>query len=350
MAKIKKEKKLTEKSVPQKSKVVSTSTTEVLSEEESKSSVFKDLYSKSAFADESKRSSVIASFVVLIIFILFIAGLFSTYTFGANIPGFSNLIDRIPVLKSLDRSPQNILPKTFAADQGINSYNYNVDFALQSSGASGGSITQQFSGNINFKNPKNVLSSSTIFEKFSSASSSSTSSLVIDGKFIQNSNKFFINFSKFPSALNSGIKTNKWILLPNLEFSFLSKLDNQPNINYSNLDAYSLGNSVVNGTVVTHYVVIFPKSDFSKLNLLTLMKSVFGNSTVTSKSIRLDEWVGVADNKVYQESISFNASVSGAPAKVYFEANMTSFNTNFTVNTPSSYTNLQGKTVSSKKK
>jgi hypothetical protein len=312
------------------------------------SSFFSDMYKKSSFADKDKRPKVIGSLVVLVIFVVLVGMLFAMYNFGLNIPGVSNVVDVIPVLKNLNRSPQNILPKTYAADQGINAYKYNVNFSLTSSGASGGNINQQFNGAINFKNPKSITSASSLNEKFSSSSSSGSQSLLINGNFIENGKQFFINFSKFPSVLNSGIKTGKWILLPNLEFSFLSQLEQQSNINYSQFHSYSEGNSVLNGTLVTHYVTVIPKKDYGSIKLLSLLKSVFNNITIDTSTIDLNEWVGLTDNRIYQESVTINkATVSGTTAKVYFGAGMTSFNSNYNFANPTTYINLQGKKVTS---
>ena len=312
------------------------------------SSFFSDMYKKSSFSDKNKRPKVIVSFVILVIFVVVIALFFVMYNFGVHIPGVSNVVDSIPVLKNLDRSPQNVLPKTYTADQGIKSYKYNVDFALTSSGSSGGNINQQFNGEVDFSNPKSITTSSSLNEKFSSTSSSGAQSLLINGKFVENNKQFFINFNKFPSVLNAGIKTGEWILLPNLEFSFLSQLEKQSNINYSNFNTYSEGNSVLNGTVVTHYVIVVPKKDYANIQLLSLLKSVFNNITIDTNSIDLNEWVGLTDNRIYQESVTINkATVSGTTAKVYFGASMTSFNTSYSFSNPTTYINLQGKKVTS---
>jgi hypothetical protein len=317
-----------------------------------KSTTFKDLYNQSSFSDPSRRPKVIVSLIVLVLFVIFVGLLFSMYNFGVWYPGFSPLIDKIPVLKNLDRSPENVLPKTIAADNGIHSYTYQVNYAIDVKGSSSGNEAQQFNGSTDFNNSSNIKSNSKFSEKFSSNNSSQKSSLVISGKFLQANKKFFVNFSQFPSILSSGIKTNTWILLGQNDFPFLQKLESQNNFNYNSLTVYTKGNSVVNGTVVTLYTVVVPKSDYSKLGFLSLpfslVKSVFPKFNISGNNIDLNIWVGLADDRIYQESTKFNVTAQGSSASVYFSSSVTSFNSSVNVVTPTTYTNINGKTVTSK--
>ena len=316
-----------------------------------KSSLAKMAYTKSSFADKNKRPKVIISFIIILIFVLVVAFIFSIYNFGTYIPGVSNVFDNIPLLSHLDRSAQNVLPKVSVAENGINAYNFTANFALQSSGnsSSSGNINQSFAGNISFANPKNVLLTSNISEKITS----SQSALAILGNIREVNNKMYINFSKFPSVLNSGVKLNQWIELPSVQFTFLSDLAKQTNVNYSTLSTKFDKNEMLNGTLVSEYTIMFPKSDFTKINLSPALETLSGISSmgniISSKNIMVNEYVGVANNKIYQESVRFSV-VDKAPTLLYFGITMNSFNKSVSVSKPKSFTSVSGQSSSSTKK
>ncbi len=314
-----------------------------------KKSLASRLYSKSAFSNKEQRLKVIVSTVILVLFVVIVALFFVMYNFGTYIPGVSNVIDKVPILSHLDRSPQNILPKTTTSEQNVTGYHFNVDFALNSIGSSttSGNIAQSFSGNVDFSNPKNIQLQSVLAEKISS----SKSAFNIDGKVIQTNNKMYLNFSKFPSVLNTGIKLNQWVTLPKPQFNFLEDLTNQssmPNIN--TLTVTMDGNEILNGTSVTKYEVTYPKADFASINLSKALESLSGmsnmESIISSKTITVDEWVGVADNKIYQESVKF--SVAGqTPTTLYFGISMSNFNASFSTTAPAATTVSGSKPTSS---
>ncbi|MCL4393056.1 hypothetical protein M1145_02860 [Patescibacteria group bacterium] len=315
------------------------------------SNLAKMAYSKSSFADKGKRPKVIISFIIIVIFVLLVAFIFSAYNFGAYIPGVSNAFDNIPLLSHLDRSPQNVLPKVSSAETGINAYHFTADFALQSTGntSSSGNINQSFAGNISFANPKNVLLASSLSEKITS----SQSALAILGNVKEVNSKMYINFSKFPSVLNSGVKLNQWIELPQVQFTFLSDLAKQTNVNYSTISTKFVKNEMLNGTLVSEYTLMFPKKDFTKINLSPALDTLSGISSmgniISSKNIMVNEYIGVANNKIYQESVRFSV-VDKAPTLLYFGITMNSFNKPVTVVTPKSFTSVSGKSSSSSSK
>ena len=309
-----------------------------------KKSLANRLYSKSAFSNKEQRPNVIISTIVLLLFVIVVALFFVMYNFGTYIPGVSTVVDKVPILSNLDRSAQNILPKTATSEQNVTGYHFNVDFALNSQGSSttSGNIAQSFSGNVDFSNPKNIQLQSLLSEKISS----SKSAFNIDGKVIQTNNKMYLNFSKFPSVLNTGIKLNQWVTLPKPQFNFLEDLTNESNMpNINTLQVAMKGNEILNGTSVTKYEVTYPKADFSSINLSKALESLSGmsnmQSIISSKTITVDEWVGVADNKIYQESVKF--SVAGqTPTTLYFGISMSSFNSPFSITAPSKTTTVSG--------
>lgn len=315
------------------------------------SNLAKIAYSKSSFSDKDKRAKVIISFFVIAVVVLIVAFVFSAYNFGVNIPGVSNVFDNIPLLSNLDRSPQNVLPKVFSAEKGINAYHFTANFALQSSGSSSGSgnIAQSFLGNINFSNPKNISLASTLSEKITS----SQSALAILGNVREVNNKMYLNFSKFPSVLNSGVKLNQWIELPQVQFTFLSDLAKQTTVNYSALSTKFDKNEMLNGTLVSEYTIMFPKKDFTKINLSPALETLSGISSmgniISSKNIMVNEYIGVANNRIYQESIRFSV-VDKAPTLLYFGITMNSFNSPLTVAQPKTFTSVKGNSSSTSTK
>ncbi len=309
-----------------------------------KRSLASKLYSKSAFANKEQRPKVIVSTIVLVLFVIIVALFFIMYNFGTYIPGVSPVVDKVPILSNLDRSAQNILPKTATSEQNVTGYHFNVNFALDSAGSSttSGNIAQSFSGTVDFSNPKNVQLQSSLAEKISS----SKSAFNIDGQVKQTNNKMYLNFSKFPSVLNTGIKLNQWVILPKPQFNFLEDLTNQSNMpNINTLTVAMDGNEILNGTSVTKYQVTYPKADFSSINLSKALESLSGmsnmQSIISSKTITVDEWIGVADNKIYQESVKF--SVTGqTPTTLYFGISMSNFNAPFSVTAPAKTTTVSG--------
>jgi hypothetical protein len=98
---------------------------------------------------------------------------------------------------------------------------------------------------------------------------------------------------------------------------------------------------------------MFPKKDFTKINLSPALDTLSGISSmgniISSKNIMVNEYIGVANNKIYQESVRFSV-VDKAPTLLYFGITMNSFNKSVSVSQPKSFTSVSGQSSSSTKK
>ncbi len=303
---------------------------------EKKENLFSKVYQGSAFADPGRRPRVILASIIVIVFVIVVAFLFSIYNYGIYYPGISKVIDKIPILNHLDRSPQNIFPKVISAEDSISSYSFtgNMDYS-----AGGGLSTQDsFNGQENIANKNSVQVSA----DFSHKVVSSNTSLLMTWKSLQSGSKIFLNFSQVPSILNSGIKTGEWIKVGNAvsnPWNFL--LDQSQILSSSSSNIKDDGNSIVNGTPVTEYTITIPLSNLNNVNLVRAFEQSYGPiSTVgSSGDIKLNEWIGIADNRIYQESTIFKLGTNSS-STFTLQAAMSQFNSKFAIALPKKFVSL----------
>ncbi len=303
---------------------------------EKKENLFSRVYQSSAFADPMRRPKVIWASVIVLVFIVVVGFLFSIYNYGIYYPGISKVIDKVPILNHLDRSSQNVFSKVISAEDAISSYSFtgNMNYS-----AGGGLSTQDsFNGQESVAN-KNLVQ---VSANFSHKVVSSNTSLLMTWKSLQSGKKIFLNFSQVPSILNSGIKTGEWIEVGNAvsnPWNFL--LDQNKILSSSSSSIKDDGNSIVNGTPVTEYTITVPLSDLSSVNLVKAFEQSYGPiSTVgSSGDIKLNEWIGIADNRIYQESTTFKLGTN-ASSTFTLQAAMSQFNSKFAVTLPKKFVSL----------
>ncbi len=303
---------------------------------EKKENLFSKVYQGSAFADPARRPKVVLASIIVVVFVVVVAFLFSIYNYGVYYPGISSVIDKIPILNHLDRSPQNVFSKVISAENAISSYSFdgNMDYS-----AGGGLSTQDsFNGQESIVNKNSVQ----VAANFSHKVVSSNTSLLMSWKSLQSGNNIFLNFSQIPSILNSGIKTGEWIKVGNAvsnPWNFL--LDQSQILSSSSSNIKDDGNSIVNGTPVTEYTITVPLSNLSNVNLVKAFEQSYGPiSTVgSSGDIKLNEWIGIADNRIYQESTTFKLGTN--PGSTFtLQSSMSEFNSKFTFTLPKKFVSV----------